>query len=155
MNDLLLLMNNELWRWQSNEQWALKILSKVHLKRKTQEWHYNLNDEMTADSESARPAKLTILLWAGAYIQNGWATIIYEDWKKTNEQSSSNKWDTKFRLSPCPVTQECVGDDSSKAMSFVHHEDEMTCYSCGKKGHLSPKCDQRNMVIPREKWHVN
>ena len=64
---------------------------KVHLRRKTQEWHYNLNDEMTADSESVRPAKLTILLWAGAYIHNGWATITYEDWKKINEWSSSHK----------------------------------------------------------------
>jgi hypothetical protein len=85
---------------------------------------------------------------------------------KNNELSCERSSSTKqykddqcapilFRLSPCPVTQECVGDDSSKAMSFVQHEDEMTCYSCGKKGHLSPKCDQRNMAIPREKWHVN
>jgi hypothetical protein len=30
----------------------------------------------------------------------------------------------------------------------------MTCYCCGKKGHLSTTCDKRN-TIPREQWHVN
>jgi hypothetical protein len=44
--------------------------------------------------------------------------------------------------------------EAGNATSFAQHEHEMTCYCCGKKGHLSTTCDKRN-AIPREQWHVN
>ena len=43
-------------------------------------------------------------------------------------------------------------EDGNNPTSFAQRE--MTCYCCGKKGHLSPECDKKN-TIPREQWHVN
>jgi hypothetical protein len=45
-------------------------------------------------------------------------------------------------------------ENEGNATSFAQHEREMTCYCCGKKGHLSTTYDKRN-TIPREQWHVN
>jgi hypothetical protein len=45
-------------------------------------------------------------------------------------------------------------EESGNATSFAQHEREMTCYCCGKKGHLSTTCDKRN-AIPRDQWHVS
>jgi hypothetical protein len=45
-------------------------------------------------------------------------------------------------------------DGSDNATSFTQRAREVTCYCCGKKGHVAPDCDQRNK-IPRNQWHVN
>ncbi len=47
-----------------------------------------------------------------------------------------------------------AADENPNATSFAQQNQEMTCYCCGKKGHLSPDCDKKN-TIPRENWHVN
>jgi hypothetical protein len=44
-------------------------------------------------------------------------------------------------------------NEDAKASSFVQQGREMTCYRCGKKGHLSPDCEKKD-TIPREQWHV-
>jgi hypothetical protein len=43
-------------------------------------------------------------------------------------------------------------ENGNNPTSFA--QSEMTCYCCGKKGHLSPECEKRN-TIPRDQWHVN
>jgi hypothetical protein len=47
-----------------------------------------------------------------------------------------------------------TNDEGGNATSFAQHDQVMTCYCCGKKGHLSPECDTRNS-LPREQWHVD
>jgi hypothetical protein len=44
-------------------------------------------------------------------------------------------------------------NEDAKASSFVQQGQEMTCYCCGEKGHLSPDCEKKD-TIPCEQWHV-
>jgi hypothetical protein len=47
-----------------------------------------------------------------------------------------------------------ANDEGNNTTCFAQREHKMTCYYCGKKGHLNPECDKKN-TIPREQWHVN
>jgi hypothetical protein len=43
-------------------------------------------------------------------------------------------------------------EDGSKETSFAQvGKDKETCYCCGKKGHISPECPQKN-TIKKEDW---
>jgi hypothetical protein len=44
-------------------------------------------------------------------------------------------------------------NEDAKASSFVRQGQEMACCCCGKKGHLSPDCEKKD-IIPLEQWHV-
>ena len=49
-------------------------------------------------------------------------------------------------------------DDKDETMkksvaSFTLNENMKTCYCCGKKGHMSPKCLERDK-IPKEDWAI-
>ena len=37
--------------------------------------------------------------------------------------------------------------------SFMQNENSKTCYCCGKKGHMSPKCPEKDK-IPKEDWAI-
>ena len=41
---------------------------------------------------------------------------------------------------------------TSKA-SFTQNDNTKTCYCCGKKGHMSPKCPEKDK-IPRDDWAI-
>ena len=47
-------------------------------------------------------------------------------------------------------------DETTKASeaSFAQNESMKTCYCCGKKGHVSPKCPEKDM-IPVEDWAIH
>jgi hypothetical protein len=40
------------------------------------------------------------------------------------------------------------------ATSFAQGGKDKTCYCCGKTGHLSPECPDKN-IIKKENWHMN
>ena len=42
-------------------------------------------------------------------------------------------------------------EDNSKETSFAQAGKDKTCYCCGKKGHISPECPQKN-AIKKEDW---
>ena len=47
-------------------------------------------------------------------------------------------------------------DETTKASeaSFTQTENTKMCYCCGKKGHVSPKCPEKDK-IPREDWAIH
>ena len=53
-----------------------------------------------------------------------------------------------------PGSASTNNENEGKAVSFAQGAKEVTCYCCGKKGHVSPECEQRNK-IPRDQWHAN
>jgi len=40
------------------------------------------------------------------------------------------------------------------ATSFAQQGKDITCHCCGKKGHIAPKCKEKDK-IPRDKWWIN
>jgi hypothetical protein len=44
-------------------------------------------------------------------------------------------------------------EHSSSETSFAQSNKDKTCYCCGKKGHLSPDCSEKNK-IPKEDWAI-
>jgi hypothetical protein len=42
-------------------------------------------------------------------------------------------------------------EDGPKETSFAQVGKDKTCYCCGKKGHISPECPQKN-TIKKEDW---
>jgi hypothetical protein len=68
----------------------------------------------------------------------------YDNQKKNREQTR----DKRSR------DERPTNDESSNATSFVQRERKMTCYCCGKKGHLSPECDKKN-TTPREQFGMS
>jgi hypothetical protein len=57
--------------------------------------------------------------------------------KKDEDENSSGKTTTK-----------------TNATSFAQGGKDKTCYCCGKAGHLSPECLDKN-TIKKENWHIN
>jgi hypothetical protein len=43
--------------------------------------------------------------------------------------------------------------NETNATSFAQGGKDKTCYCCGKKGHLSPECPDKN-TIKKEDWHI-
>jgi hypothetical protein len=44
--------------------------------------------------------------------------------------------------------------NETNATSFARGGKDKTCYCCGKAGHLSPECPDKN-TIKKENWHIN
>jgi hypothetical protein len=44
--------------------------------------------------------------------------------------------------------------NETNATSFAQCGKDKTCYCCGKAGHLSPECPDKN-TIKKENWHIN
>jgi antitoxin (DNA-binding transcriptional repressor) of toxin-antitoxin stability system len=44
--------------------------------------------------------------------------------------------------------------NETNATSFAQGGKDKTCYCCGKTGHLSPECPDKN-IIKKENWHMN
>ena len=63
-----------------------------------------------------------------------------EKLKKQKSKSKSNDDDIISTLS------------TSTETSFA--QGELTCYCCGKKGHIAPKCLKKN-TIPKNEWAIN
>ena len=63
-----------------------------------------------------------------------------EKLKKQNMKSKRDDDDTISTLS------------TSTEMSFA--QGELTCYCCGKKGHIAPKCPKKN-TISKNEWAIN
>jgi hypothetical protein len=67
--------------------------------------------------------------------------------------SSEKKWNNR------PKKHEDENSSGKKtnetnATSFAQGGKDKTCYCCGKTGHLSPECRDKN-TIKKENWHIN
>jgi hypothetical protein len=69
------------------------------------------------------------------------------DQKFYDQQQNKRNRDRSNKEQPTP------SNEDSKAAGFAQGN-EIICYCCGKKGHCSPDCDQKDK-IPREQWYVN
>ena len=64
---------------------------------------------------------------------------------------SNHQFDPKYYESQKKKRENQQSSDTPKTTSFAQTKKDVICYCCGKKGHVSPKCNKRD-EIPREKW---
>ena len=69
---------------------------------------------------------------------------------------SSHRFDASYRDKASKGKDWSTKDKSSSKdgakTSFAQARGDVTCYVCGKKGHMSPQCYLKD-TIPKEKWH--
>jgi hypothetical protein len=68
-------------------------------------------------------------------------------WDQKHYDAQKRNRDHRFTKEQSDPTSE-----DGKATSFAQGK-EPVCYCCGKKGHYSSECEEKD-TIPRDKWHV-
>ena len=71
----------------------------------------------------------------------------------TNHRFDPKYNENKKRKQESPK-KETPEEEESKTASFAQQGKKPICYCCGKEGHYSDQCEQRDK-IPRERWHAN
>ena len=62
------------------------------------------------------------------------------------------KWSNKDNKDEDGATSPKTSNETN-ATSFAQGGKDKTCYCCGKNGHLSPECPDKN-TIKKEDWHI-
>jgi hypothetical protein len=66
--------------------------------------------------------------------------------------SNKKKWSNKTRKDKDENTSSKTTSETTES-SFTQGGKDKICYCCGKKGHMSPECPDKNS-IKREDWHI-
>jgi hypothetical protein len=67
--------------------------------------------------------------------------------------SSKKKWNNRPKKEEDENSSGKTTNETN-ATSFAQGGKDKTCYCCGKAGHLSPECPDKN-TIKKENWHIN
>ena len=72
------------------------------------------------------------------------------DPRKDKGNGKKNKWNTKKEddneTAPSTIT--------TMETSFVQNSKDQTCYYCGKQGHISPECPDKNSIEKKD-WFIH
>jgi hypothetical protein len=66
--------------------------------------------------------------------------------------SNKKKWSNKPKKDEDENSSKKTPNETN-ATSFAQGGKDKTCYCCGKIGHLSPECPEKN-TIKKEDWHI-
>ena len=66
--------------------------------------------------------------------------------------SNKKKWSNKPKKDEDENTSFKATDETTET-SFAQGGNDKICYCCGKKGHMSPECPDKNS-IKKEDWHI-